>query len=53
MRFGWQTEKDVILTRAKVSPMKKLEAIRLMNEFADKVLTKRQKILRRKIRESQ
>jgi len=53
MKFGWQAEKDLVLMRAKVSPMKKLEAIRLMNEFTDTVLTKRQKILRRKIRESQ
>ena len=34
-----------------VSPLKKLEGLELMNELADKVLTKEQKLIRRKLRE--
>ncbi len=49
---GWATQRENILRRAKISLEKKLEGIRLMNELADKVLTKRQKIIRRKLRES-
>lgn len=50
MIFRWETEKERVLRGAKISPVKKLEAFRLMNELADKVLTKKQKIMRRKIR---
>ena len=52
MIFRWETEKEKILRGAKIPAAKKLEAIRLMNEFADKVLTKRQKAIRRKLKES-
>lgn len=51
MKFTWQTEKEKIVRGANISSEKKLEAIRLMNELADKVLTSRQKALRRKLRE--
>ena len=34
-----------------MSAAKKLEGIRLMNELADRVLSIRQKLLRRKLRE--
>lgn len=51
MRFGWETEREKILRRAKISPEKKLEGIRLMNEFIDLALTKEQKLLRRNLRE--
>lgn len=52
MKFGWETREQKILRMAKVSAKKKLEAIRLMNEMADKVLTSRQKLVRRKLKEA-
>ncbi len=52
MRFGWTTNKEKILRGLKISPEKKLEGIRLMNELADKVLTGRQKAIRRKLRDA-
>ncbi|MDD5195301.1 MAG: hypothetical protein PHQ96_06500 [Candidatus Omnitrophica bacterium] len=52
MRFGWETKKLRILRGTKISAENKLEGIRLMNEMADAVLTKRQKLLRRELRES-
>jgi hypothetical protein len=51
MKFGWKTQKEKISRGAKISAAKKLEGIRLMNELADKVLSVRQKLLRRKLRE--
>jgi len=51
MRSGWETKKEKILRGINISSGKKLEGIRLMNELADKVLTDRQKLIRRKIRE--
>jgi hypothetical protein len=50
--FGWETKKEKILTGARISAKKKLEGIRLMNELADRVLTIRQKALRRKLRQA-
>ena len=52
MMFGWEKKREKILRGAMISPEKKLEGIRLMNELADKVLTARQKIIRRKLKES-
>lgn len=52
MKFGWETKKDKVERGIKISPEKKLEGLRLMNELADMVLTKRQKIARRKMRET-
>lgn len=46
------TERERLLRGVKISAEKKLEGMRLMNELADKVLTKRQKLVRRKLRES-
>ncbi len=51
MIFKWESERERILRGAKISPLKKLEAFRLMNELADKVLTNKQKAIRRKLRE--
>lgn len=51
MMFRWQTRKEKIIAGAKISPDKKLEGIRLMNELSDRVLTLRQKLIRRKLRE--
>jgi hypothetical protein len=49
--FGWETEKEKILRRSKIPAEKKLEGIRLMNEFVDQLLTDRQKKIRRKLKE--
>jgi hypothetical protein len=51
VNFGWETERERVFRGAKISPAKKLEGIRLMNEMADKVLTAKQKLIRRKLRE--
>jgi len=53
VKFGWETKKEKVLRGLKISPGKKLEGIRLMNELADKVLNGRQKLARRKMREAQ
>ncbi len=52
MIFKWETEREKILKGAKISPGKKLEGIRLMNEFADRVLTRRQKGIRQKLKQN-
>lgn len=52
MMFRWETEKEKILRGAKISAERKLEGIRLINELADRVLTRYQKIMRQKLRES-
>jgi len=52
MKFGWENKKDKIMKSLNMSAAKKLEGIRLMNELADKVLTKRQKAMRRRLREN-
>ncbi len=49
--FGWESEKAKILRGAKISVGKKMEAFRLMNELGDRVLTLRQKIVRRQLRQ--
>ncbi|MDD4909631.1 MAG: hypothetical protein PHR44_03005 [Candidatus Omnitrophica bacterium] len=46
----WETQKEKILRGLEVSPKNKLEALRLMNELADRVLSYRQKLIRRKLR---
>lgn len=48
MMFDWESKNEKILKGARISPAKKLEGIRLMNELADKVLSTRQKLLRQK-----
>ncbi len=48
--FEWESRKERVLRGVKISGEKKLEGIRLMNELADKVLTKRQKLMRQKLR---
>lgn len=50
MRFGWETKKEKVLRGFGISAKKKLEGIRLINELADRVLTKRQKTMRQKLR---
>lgn len=51
MIFGWETRREKVIKGVKISAEKKLEGIRLMNELADMVLSKKQKLARRKIRE--
>jgi hypothetical protein len=51
MMFGWEQEKEKALRWARISLEKKLEGLRLMNELADRVLTKEQKAVRHKLRE--
>lgn len=51
MRFSWETKKEKILRGFEISAEKKLEGIRLINELADRVLTKQQKIMRQKLRD--
>ena len=50
MIFKWESEKEKRIKGLRISPVKKLEALRLMNELADRVLTKRKKIIRYELR---
>jgi hypothetical protein len=50
MIFKWETKKERALKGIQISAEKKLEGIRLMNELADKVLSRRQKTIRQKLR---
>jgi hypothetical protein len=50
--FNWQMHREKVLQGAKISPKNKLEGFRLLNELADRVLTKQQKIRRQKLREN-
>jgi len=52
MRYKWQSDSERALRASMISAYKKLEGFRLMNELADKVLSPRQKALRRKLREN-
>ena len=49
--FTLPTQRKNVLRGVRISHQKKLEGIRLMNELADKVLTDKQKIIRRKLKE--
>ncbi len=50
MMSGWESGRERLLRGMRISAEKKLEGVRLMNELADKVLTKRQKSIRQKLR---
>jgi len=50
LKFAWETKKEKLLRGREISAEKKLEGIRLINELADSVLTKQQKIMRQKLR---
>lgn len=50
-KLSWESEKSKILRRSKISPAEKLKGLRLMNELLDKALTKKQKLLRAKLRQ--
>ena len=51
MMFQWETENERLLRFMKIPPKKKLEWLRQMNEFIAKASSKRDKVLRRKLRE--
>lgn len=48
----WETKKERILRGMRISAERKLEGVRLMNELADKILSKRQKVIRQKLRKA-
>lgn len=52
MRCKWETAREKSARGREIAPGKKLEGLRLMNELADGVLTKQQKSIRRKLRET-
>lgn len=51
MIFKWETEEERLLRFMKISPKKKLEWLWQMNEFITKASSKRDMLLRRKLRE--
>lgn len=52
MIFRWETKKEKILRGVKISMRNKLEAMRLMNELRDTVLSNSQKSAVKKYREN-
>ena len=46
----WPTKRERALRNSEISALKKLEGLRLMNELADKVLTKSRQISRQRRR---
>lgn len=51
MIFEWESEEERLLRLMKIPPKKKLEWLRQMNEFIVKYSSKRNKLIRRKLRE--
>ena len=51
MIFKWETEKERLLRFMKISPKKKLEWLRQMNDFIVKSSSKRDRLIRWKLRE--
>ncbi len=51
MIFKWETEKERLLRFVKISPKKKLKWLRQMHEFIVKSSSKRDKLIRRKLRD--
>ncbi|MFH1775952.1 MAG: hypothetical protein ABH952_00085 [Candidatus Omnitrophota bacterium] len=50
MIFKWETKKERLLKFIKISPKKKLEWLRQMNEFIAESSSKRNKLIRWKLR---
>jgi len=50
MIFKWQTTKERLLRFMKISPKKKMEWLRQMNEFIVKSSSKRDRLIRWKLR---
>ena len=49
----WASKKEIVLRGMRIAPGAKLEGFRMMNELADKILSARQKFIRKKLKESQ
>ena len=50
MIFEWETERERLLRFIKIPPKKKLEWLHQMNEFIVKASSKRDKLIRLKLR---
>jgi hypothetical protein len=50
MIYKWETDKERLLRFIKIPPKKKLEWLRQMNEFIVKASSKRDKLIRWKLR---
>lgn len=50
MIFEWETQEERLLKFMKIPPKKKLEWLRQMNEFIVKISSKRDKLMRWKLR---
>ena len=50
--FQWESEEERLLKFMKISPKKKLEWLRQINEFSEKYTPPKFRKLRRKLRES-
>ena len=50
--FEWETDEEKLRRSMHLSPYEKLRALREMNEFFNKVLSDKQKALRRRLRET-
>ena len=51
MNFDWESEEERLLRYMKISPKKKLEWLRQMNEFMAKFSSKKTRAIRQKLRE--
>ena len=51
MSYQWETDEERTLRFMKISPIKKMEWLREMNEFSLKASSKQTMILRRKLKE--
>lgn len=49
--FDWENEEERIRKGIRIPPKEKLRWLREINEFADKVLSDKQKEIRRKLKE--
>ncbi len=52
MQFKWETEEERLARLIKIPVKKKLELLRAMNEFFNKVSSKKTKLIRKKLQES-
>lgn len=50
--FEWESDEEKLRRSIHLPPYEKLRALREMNEFFNKVLSDKQKALRRKLRET-
>jgi len=52
MIYKWESEEERLLRFMRISPKKKMEWLRQMNEFIAKSSTDRSRLIRRRLRES-